>query len=406
MVFWKQNKNFWKYLSIAVLPCSTSAEAFANETRIIMETKAALNAPWACKSKHGVPSWSATRMFTKKKYLFRGRNNFTPAVTRAFRRRVGPNTSTEGLQMLEALHWLAAKERPTYSVQQILRHHLVTKVELLRMAKLVRCIEQPKRSKLAREITEAMKWKGGHIPHSPSALKIPQLNTPDFAKSLHSLLKTTRQLSLGHCLPCHAPPVSVITSAWPSIQNTLWNHLSPPDPQLCQCDILGQNVPEECRSPDGHIILWGHHLANFAKVDKMATICSSKEAVFPSKMQWFRQVEKSWTKYLDRNMIDHAIRPQITKEVEAWATQQWESHNGTSTHSKSNAVRDLQKLASTMVFHCEDHKATRLVAYCPALYKRLCDETFADPNIWRKENLTVKEAIKHLKKLLPRGTAR
>ena len=57
------------------------------------------------------------------------------------------------------------------------------------------------------------------------------------------------------------------------------------------------------------------------------------------------------------------------------------------------------------MLHNEDHKASRLVAFCPELHAQLSDEAFADPKIWTEESTTVEEAIKRLKERIPKGKA-
>ena len=59
------------------------------------------------------------------------------------------------------------------------------------------------------------------------------------------------------------------------------------------------------------------------------------------------------------------------------------------------------------IWHCEDHCASKVVAYCPCLYYDLINKTFFDtPEVFRLEKTTPHEAGVAIRKLFPLGVKR
>ena len=219
-------------------------------------------------------------------------------------------------------------------------------------------------------------------------------------------MKEVRSLAIGNCIMCHAPPVSFAFASWTKLQDIAWNFRKPPEADKCSCKSIIQKhkLPAECVSECGHAILWGDYLAQAAGIDKDTATCSSLESVYPSHKKWRIHAQQAWEKYLDDNHVNMHIRDKMFDRINAWAEQQWVAHDGTPSQKKSESAMKLKDFGKSWVIHNEDHKATRTVAYCPALYCRLLEETFSDDKIWKPERVSPKDAVKHLQDMVPKAT--
>ena len=113
--------------------------------------------------------------------------------------------------------------------------------------------------------------------------------------------------------------------------------------------------------------------------------------------------QQAWEKYLDDNHVNMQIRDEMFEHINAWAEKQWTAHDGTPSQKKSESAMKLKDFGKSWVIHNEDHKATRTVAYCPSLYRRLLEETFSDDKIWKPEKVSPKAAVTHLQEMVPKG---
>ena len=208
-------------------------------------------------------------------------------------------------------------------------------------------------------------------------------------------------MTLEQCIPCHALPTATVQTSWRSAASHLHNFRKPPEANCCQCKDL--QVPDECRSPSGHVVLWGNHLADFLKVDAAVTLCSTKEAIYPDEKGWKHAVSKAFTVFLADNHIAWGNRKLVYAKIQDWATEQWRQHINNNVPNKYGAIAKMKPHTKTMVFHCEDHRPTRLVVFCPKLYRQLISATFSDEKIWRTEHVTASKAARYLWDLLPKG---
>ncbi len=73
--------------------------------------------------------------------------------------------------------------------------------------------------------------------------------------------------------------------------------------------------------------------------------------------------------------------------VNEWALEEWGKHVKCLESRLSvsdEAVREIRARCGMLIWHCEDHRYTRLVAYCPNLYARLVFSTFFEaPAVFR-----------------------
>ena len=408
ITYWKRTDTFFELMPVIIQVFPTAIEAFTCETETILQYRSELNAPFVF-MKSGIPSWKSTCKITNKSQHQHPRGRLrrkkvnpaaaVPSVLLARRPYAVPRTENGLRHLIAAMHWLVDKDRSSYAAQQILRHHLVDCNQLYKVLKIANSFEEPKRGRLRKEVREALNYKSAPVPKNAVPLKLPALAHQSFRTDVIKLIKLFRVRLSSVMIPCHGLPTSTTATSWRTVANHLHNFRNLPKSPECRCHLI-QNVPDQCRFGD-HVVLWGQHLADYFGADKSICICSTGEAIFPSWHTWHETVRKSCRRFLTDNCIAWSDQLNIIQDVEQFTSASWHKHRQEQKQDKWSMLQPLVNAKSEWIFHCEDHKPGRLLAFCPKHYKEVTLATFKDPKIWRVEKVKADKAVQYLRQLLP-----
>ena len=142
-------------------------------------------------------------------------------------------------------------------------------------------------------------------------------------------------------------------------------------------------------------------------------VSNTKEVVLPSRQHYIERATKDILSFLHLNHVSLGViggPKEIRKVVLEFCNRSWETFQQSPHDSigEPRAVQagcdELQEVVKGAIWHCEDHKASRLVAYCPVLYAEIIKRTFFDEHdVFREEATTPWEANAALKAALPKG---
>ena len=150
----------------------------------------------------------------------------------------------------------------------------------------------------------------------------------------------------------------------------------------CICSTLQPHLPSpSITSRSDHIHLDGDSLTlNSPRLTSIAT-GSLQNKIFPPKKEIWKSLQKALVEWHRKN----AIPSLPTRRLEdLWKTS-WAQH----THQLRDHIthRDISQFVHLFpgaVFHNEDKRATSLRIYCPCLYFECLQNTFADPQVFKR----------------------
>lgn len=396
--YWESTDSFFEFVCFPLMMCNCELEAYVQETDLIMTWKAPLNVPFVTKLKKekqgAVKNQSKRKVRMLKRYRRRTRTGYIiKQRSRLF---------TKATSILHCLHWIAEPERPSFSVQQVLRHHAISNRELYKLLKLCKILEEPKLSKSRSEVKLALKHREVLVPGAARPLEVMPLAAPDFKASAVELLKQITSSAATHCLPFHLPPASVLEKAWPSIGKKVLNFRKPPSAS-CPCEQHRDRLPKTAFSGNGHLVAEGQNLKSLLKLDSDLAFRSHKEAQWPCKEVFAESTQKAFNEYFQRNAVFPDFRRSCSTAINQWIEVQWNKHISCIHRHASDDLAKVISATKWLVMTTEDHAATKLVAICPWWHEELTLKTFQDPNIWRTEAVEPTQLADILIGMIPKG---
>jgi hypothetical protein len=219
-----------------------------------------------------------------------------------------------------------------------------------------------------------LQWPRRAIP-----LSTPLMAHQSFKQDLKEFLRSIINRHKYMCLPLHIPKATVVESKYMTIGKILHNFrevpvLSDTSAVVCKCQALQSQYPE--------LLVHGGHIAS--PLDKfgenlnpiLRDICkfSSNAGVYPDQEKLQGQIINNiivWLKH--HGMWKTSLQPLIVQFMQGQLVQH-QLH--VVDRFQVDDVLQLRSLLPHMIFHCEDHKASCLMVYCPKLYAEMLSRTF------------------------------
>ena len=244
---------------------------------------------------------------------------------------------------------------------------------------------EPQRSYALNAIDRAIKfWKGKRVPRCVP-LRAPWLLSPTWTIDLRKQLKQHIAQMKPHIVTFQSPSSAVVFT-----KKTLGDG-QPMQPQRI-CYSVGR-----WRTSVLHLLHSSHtslHAANHhefhsppprwrlpdSKLTSIAT-GSLQNKIFPPKKEIWKLLQKAFLDWHQKNAF-----PSIpTRHLEDFWTTSWAQH----THQLQNHIthRDITQFINLFpgaVFHNEEKRATSLRIYCPCLYFECLQNTFSDPQVFKR----------------------
>ena len=393
--WWSRNRSFYGFVPIVLRLCSSKREALVLETLDQQEMKPELNVPrvWSklgrkrkLKLNSLVQRPLARRLFARARRLMRGESWLS---------RVPQNSlQTPHAQVFAHLHFLGEKTANTFEFEKQLRSHSTSAIEIYMLLRASNCLEEPKRGVAKSRIKSVMKFRDMIVPTSAQPLSLGALAHDSFRAHSKSFVKSLLQKHPEACIPLHIPEVGYVETKWRNLQDSLWgfkDFRSRPKSMLrhceCVCARFRTILPSEAWSADGHVAMRGYLATDLSKYAHAAAASNSKETIFPSFDQFTVAVKRAVGEFWQSNHI--CAEPWEGKSgLEAravkWARAEFRLHQIAARSKQfvcASHVEEIKSKYGDLVWHCEDHRYTRLVGFCPSCTAGYCMQHFLKPQM-------------------------
>ena len=402
--WWNDHDNLHDFSTMVTTPLTSYSQAWIQEHKFIDRFEPTLNYPFL--GKHYVKKTSGytkVSFSNSMTYRFKGHRLFR----RLRKMHYNQATSTIDLHNSSALttiQSLASNTKQSFQASRLLLSNRFTPDEIYALRRVNHHLEEPHKSIAQAKINKCMEKRQLPTPVSNLPLKIPSLGHPQFFKQVKVFLKEHIIHQKQQCLPFHIPTATVVETPHYKVGNTLFNYkqwehqftLKPPT--TCQCAQFIAKFPNATHK-DGHIATPLSTILTPEPLQQMARY-SAESGYYLAKTEYLELTTTSIQKWAKHHSI-HISNEDWKKFME----QQWPIHlqhidqDKAFTRSQAQSIRNTT--SNHFVIHNEDHKAAKLMAYCPIRYYKALQKTWLDPSTFEVLQMTPPQLQTYATQLIP-----
>lgn len=435
--WWRKKRNFFAFTPVVLSSHSTYAEAYLHEVKATKSRQTSLNVPFVWALVGGGKAASQNKFRTAKKAcrlspriwrryrakLHQGGHSGRPWVT--YWPKSWPATLSQEDASLRMVVELGA-DRPgteaksSWGLEKWLRQSHVPPEQLYALHRVANQLGEPERGVAKGKIAAVMKKRCLVVPREVTApFVFPGLRSPGFHALVKRFLGAVLSDLKDACLPFHAPKASLVEGKWVTVEQLLFTAsqalqgFAPNRRPRCTCAALSPRTSPEARSgpvgEDGrsHVVASGVDFLGICKGAQSVALANSREAVLPSARRVAQALQPSVLRFCQRNQISLGPiggQDGLAQRTQAFA-RQLHSEMGREVREgvlREADVRALGQVAPEAVWYCEDHKYTRVVAYCPALFDELVRKTYLEnTEVFLLERLSAEDATRFVENSVP-----
>ena len=408
--WWASENNYSQFSTIAVKHFDTYEAAWTYEHALIEQLQAPLNHPLI--SKH--LTRNAFRYFYKPEKRRLAGIESRHRLFRRIRRRTTTlqesygNIATLRLDTWSVMYKLASYTQQRFLTSKQLRSGQYTDTMIYGFIRLSAHVEEPERSRIRSELKNIAKFRNMTWPMmTDKPLQIPFLAHPDFARTTKRWLKRYIRSRKHNAIPFHLPKGTVREAAHSKVADILYNlfsweehDLSQPDQLPCPCKELLKTNPG-LENIDGHICGTLEQL-KLPPALQLLSHMNSYSTVFPTKQNFIEATTGALQKWLKK----HGYPSHDTVEFPSFLQEQWSIHLQALKQVPRLTVDHISQLKAILgeqvVIHHADHQNQNARIFCPQLYFQGCNNTWNDPQLFSKLEMSSEEALTRVQKLATR----
>eukprot|EP00973_Karenia_brevis_P000817 113490-Karenia_brevis.AAC.1 len=139
----------------------------------------------------------------------------------------------------------------------------------------------------------------------------------------------------------------------------------------CVCHRFHDVLPSEAWSGDGHVAVPGSMLVGLSLQALIAASSNSRETIFPSKDRFANDLCSAVLEFWQANGLGTNCWGGdlvLCSRVRQWVDEQWPLHEKAMSVQRAvseTSINEIKGKFGDLVWHCDDHKYTQLVGYCP-----------------------------------------
>ena len=279
---------------------------------------------------------------------------------------LGSNT----LRRFDAIRYIRSRDFPPAALYVL--HRIATH------------LPEPHHQACLSAIRSSLRFRG-LIPPGPSRpMLAPFLAHPSFRSLLLTQLRGFIRSTTRSALPFHMAQPRIVFKAHRRLSSALFSHLQAAKTwslgeTTCTCTDLAQRHPSLPKH-DGHLLFSGADTHELFDSDTAHMLSGSmRNSFFPPRgvlMSRLTQAFQHWARTNNLPALDPSTLTTIVEfhfDLHLSHTSQYFLH--------AHVQRALHTL-EPLVRHYEDHADSRLMIYCPVLYGKMLEATFADPAIF------------------------
>ena len=261
-------------------------------------------------------------------------------------------------------------------------------------------MEQPLRTPTLTKIRQAIKWHNLPIPRAvPRPIAFRGLPVSSYGFHAKLFCKDIVKRCQHHCIPLHIPPHRYVETAGETLKSVLINFRYLHDDNRCICaSVPREELTADAIAESGHLVLAGSDIDKvFGHTNGIST-ANTGCAVVPTEKQFCLNISQAITDHLQYHKVESATVDRMTQLSQQWASTMWRKVDHQSYFSREQ-VHALKQKSQGWIWGCEDHKHSRLVAYCPALHHLLFTRTFDEvPEVFQQEFGSVATMAQYINK--------
>ena len=404
--WWASENNYSQFSTIAIKGFDTYEAAWTYEHALIEKLQAPLNHPLI--SKH--LTRNAFRYFYKPEKRRLAGIESRYRLFRRIRRRTTTLKESYGtiatlrLDTWSVMYKLASYTQQRFLISKQLRSGQYTDTMIYGFIRLSAHVEEPERSRIRHELKNIAKFRNMTWPMmTDKPLQIPFLAHPEFARTTKRWLKRYIRPRKYNAIPFHLPKGTVREAAHSKVADILYNpfsweehDLSQPDQLPCPCKQLLKTHPG-LDNIDGHICGTLDQL-ELPPALQLLSHMNSYSTVFPTKQNFIEATTDAFQKWLKK----HGYPSHDIAEFPSFLQEQWSLHLQALQQVPRLTVDHISQLKAILgeqvVIHHADHQNQNARIFCPQLYFRGCNNTWTDPQLFSKLEISAEEGLTRVQK--------
>ena len=259
-------------------------------------------------------------------------------------------------------------------------------------------VEEPERSRIRSELKKIAAFRNMTWPlMTNKPFQIPFLAPSNFAQNVKRWLKRFLRTRKHLAIPSHLPKGNVREAAHTKVADALYNPFNwrdfgvfNPETLPCPCEQLLQRHPR-AESTDGHICATLDQFDLPIQLHILKSI-NSYSTVYPAKAVYIEEVTKTFQKWLKK----HGFPIHDVDNIQTLLQDLWSSTLQEIQETPRLAIDHISKLkeflGKEVVIHHADRQNQNARVFCPQLYFRGCRNTWTDPQLFTKLEITSQQA--------------
>ena len=344
------------------------------------------------------------------KHKFQGISSSFRLYSRIRRRIRTLKQSSATVQELRLDTWrimykLASFNKQRLLISKELRSGKYTDTMIYGFVRLSSNVEEPEGSRIRSELKKIAAFRNMTWPAMMNKpFQIPFLAPSNFDQKVKRWLKRFLRTRKHVAIPFHLPKCNVREAAHTKVADALYNPFRWQDfdlfnPELlpCPCDkLLHQHTRLE--NIDGHICATLGQLDLPQQLNILQSI-NSYSTVYPTKNTYMEEVTKTFQNWLKK----HGFPTHDIDNFEILLQDLWSLHLEELQETPRLTIGHISKLreflGNEVVIHHADHQNQNARVFCPQLYFRGCRNTWTDPQLFTKLEITPQQAIENVQRL-------